>query len=67
MPSVGYTSQINGSYGTFNPFVIDAKSSGGAIPGFMPKQTQLTDKRYPEFEQIRFTLRTHGIPHIHHS
>jgi hypothetical protein len=57
MPSIGYTSQINGSTGSFNLFVANPKNNGGAINGFMPKQTQLVDKRYPEFEQIRFTLK----------
>ncbi len=28
-----------------------------SIPGYMPKTTQLTDKRYPDYEQIRFTLK----------
>lgn len=57
MTSIGYTSSINGSYGTFNPFIVDPKSSGGAIRGFMPNQVQTNDKTYPEFEQIRFTLK----------
>lgn len=55
--SVGYTSPINGSNVAFNSFVIDKKSSGGAISGWMPQTTQNVDKRYPEFEQIRFTLK----------
>jgi hypothetical protein len=57
MTSIGYTSAINGSMGTFNVFVVNPKNNGGAIRGYMPKQTQLVDKRYPEFEQIRFTLK----------
>jgi hypothetical protein len=57
MTSIGYTNPNSGSYGTFNPFIVNPKSSGGAIKGFMPKQILLVDKRYPEFEQIRFTLK----------
>lgn len=55
--SVGYTSPINGSNVAFNQFVVRPENSGGAIKGWMPQQTQLTDKRYPEYEQIRFTLK----------
>lgn len=55
--SIGYSSPINGSNVAFNSFVIDKKSSGGAISGWMPQTTQNVDKRYPEFEQIRFTLK----------
>ena len=57
MTSIGYTSSINGSYGTFNPFISNPKNKGGAIQGFMTKQVQTNDNRYPEFEQIRFTLK----------
>ena len=55
--SVGYTSPINGSNVAWSNLAIDPKSSGGAISGWMPQQTQTVDKRYPEFEQIRFTLK----------
>lgn len=55
--SVGYTSAINGSNVAFQSLVINKKNSGGAINGYMPQQTQNTDKRYPEFENIRFTLK----------
>ena len=55
--SVGYTSPINGSNVAFNQFVARPTNPGGAINGWMPQQTQLTDKRYPEYEQIRFTLK----------
>jgi len=55
--SVGYTSPINGSNVAFQYLVIRPKNSGGAINGYMPQQTQTTDKRYPEFEHIRFTLK----------
>lgn len=55
--SVGYTSPINGSNVAMQQFIINPKNSGGAINGYMPQTTQLTDKRYPEYEQIRFTLK----------
>ena len=57
MTSVGYFSAIGGSGGSASRFVIDPKSSGGAIQGFMPQQIQNVDKKYNEFEQIRFTLK----------
>jgi hypothetical protein len=55
--SVGYSSPINGSNVAFQQFILNPKNSGGAINGYMPQTTQLTDKRYPEFEHIRFTLK----------
>ena len=55
--SVGYTSPINGSNVAFQSFVVNPKNSGGAINGYMPQTTLNTDKRYPEFEHIRFTLK----------
>lgn len=55
--SVGYTSPINGSNVAFQAFVVRPANSGGAINGYMPQQTQNVDKRYPEFEHIRFTLK----------
>jgi hypothetical protein len=55
--SVGYSSPINGSNVAFNFLAINPKSSGGGIRGWMPQTTQNVDKRYPEFEQIRFTLK----------
>lgn len=55
--SVGYTSPINGSNVAFQAFVVRPANSGGAINGYMPQTTQLTDKQYPEFEHIRFTLK----------
>jgi hypothetical protein len=57
MTSIGYSSAINGSNVAFNKFAIDRNNAGGAIKGWMPQQVQTTDKRYPEFEQIRFTLK----------
>jgi hypothetical protein len=55
--SVGYTSPINGSNVAFQFLVVKPANSGGAIRGYMPQQTQNVDKRYPEFEQIRFALK----------
>jgi len=55
--SVGYTSPINGSNVAFKAFVVRPNNSGGAINGYMPQQTQNVDKRYPEYEYIRFTLK----------
>jgi hypothetical protein len=55
--SVGYTSPINGSNVAFTIFARNLASPGGAIRGYMPQTTQNVDKRYPEFEQIRFTLK----------
>jgi hypothetical protein len=55
--SIGYTSPINGSNQAFAIYATDPKSAGGAIRGWMPPVTQNVDKRYPEFEQIRFTLK----------
>jgi hypothetical protein len=55
--SIGYSSAINGSNVAFAILAKNPKNSGGAINGWMAKETQTTDKRYPEFEQIRFTLK----------
>ena len=55
--SVGYTSPINGSNAALQSAVVRPSNSGGAIRGYMPQTTQNVDKRYPEFEQIRFTLK----------
>ena len=55
--SVGYTSPINGSNVAFQYLVVNPKNSGGAIKGYMPQAVQTNDKTYPEFEQIRFTLK----------
>jgi hypothetical protein len=57
MTSIGYTSPINGSNVAFTFLVKNPKNSGGAINGYMPQTNQNVDKRYPEFEQIRFTLK----------
>uniref|UniRef100_A0A6C0ICP4 Uncharacterized protein n=1 Tax=viral metagenome TaxID=1070528 RepID=A0A6C0ICP4_9ZZZZ len=55
--SIGYSSAINGSNGAFNIFASEPKNAGGAIRGWIPQTTILTDKRYQEYEQIRFTLK----------
>lgn len=55
--SVGYSSPINGSNVAFQQFVVKPTNPGGAINGYMPQTTINVDKRYPEFEQIRFTLK----------
>ena len=55
--SIGYTSPINGSNTAFSIYAKNAKNAGGAIQGWMPQQTQNVDKTYPEFEQIRWTLK----------
>lgn len=58
MTSIGYFSSIGGSGGKASPFVVDAKSSGGAIKGYMPQQNQTVDKSYENgLETIRFTLK----------
>ena len=57
MPGIGYFSPVGGSGGQSSRYVIDKKSPGGAIQGYMPQQTQTVDKRYNEYEAIRFTLR----------
>jgi hypothetical protein len=55
--SIGYTSPINGSNVAFSIYARNPASPGGAIKGWMPQTTQLTDKRYPEYEQIRYILK----------
>lgn len=55
--SIGYTSAINGSNVAFQSWVVNPASSGGAIRGYMPQQTQNVNKQYPEYEHIRFTLK----------
>jgi hypothetical protein len=55
--SIGYSNPINGSNVAFSIFASRPGNSGGAIQGWMPQATQLTDKRYSEFENIRQTLK----------
>ena len=57
MTSIGYTNSIGGSNVAYNFLAASPKYSGGAIPGWMPQQIQNVDKTYPDFEQIRFTLK----------
>jgi len=57
MPSIGYTSRFNGSNVAFAIFARSPSSPGGAIQGYMPQSTYTTNKEYPEFEHIRFTLK----------
>jgi hypothetical protein len=55
--SIGSSNPIGGSNVAFSIFARSIKSPGGAIKGWMPQQTQNVDKTYPEFEQIRWTLK----------
>jgi hypothetical protein len=55
--SIGYSSAINGSNVAYGSFAANPKNPGGAINGWMPQQTQLVDKKYVDYEQIRFTLK----------
>jgi len=57
MTSVGYTNAISGFNTAYAGFARDPKSPGGAINGWMPQPLQTNDRRFPEFEQIRFTLK----------
>ena len=55
--SVGFSNPIGGSNVAFSIFAKSIGSPGGAIQGYMPQTTQNVDKRYPEYEQIRYTLK----------
>lgn len=55
--SIGYTSPINGSNVAFSIFAKRPGNAGGAIQGWMPQTTQNVNKMYPEYEQIRYTLK----------
>jgi len=55
--SVGYSNPISGSNVAFQFLVVRPSNSGGAITGYMPQTTQNVDKRYPEYEQIRYSLK----------
>lgn len=57
MTSIGYFSAVGSSGGQASKFVVDPKSSGGAIQGYMPQQNQTVDKEYENFESVRFTLK----------
>ena len=54
--SVGYTSAFNGSNIAFRRFAVFPLSRGGAIPGYSAPATITTDRRYPEYENIRKKL-----------
>jgi hypothetical protein len=55
--SIGYSSPINGSNIAFSIFAKRPGNAGGAIQGWMPQTTQNVDKTYPNYEQIRYTLK----------
>jgi hypothetical protein len=55
--SIGYSSAFNGSNVAFTKFAINPKNPGGAINGWMPQTIINVDKKYEDFEQIRFTLK----------
>ena len=55
--SIGYSNPIGGSNVAFSIFAKNVRNPGGAIQGWMPQPTQNVDKTYPEFEQIRWTLK----------
>ena len=55
--SIGSTNPIGGSNVAFNFFGISPNSPGKGIRGWMPQATYNTEKRYQEYEQIRFTLK----------
>ena len=55
--SIGYTSPINGSNVAFSIYAKRPGNAGGAIQGWMPQTTQNVDKTYPNYEQIRYTLK----------
>ena len=54
---IGFTNPIGGSNVAFNFFGISPNSPGKGIRGWMPQATYNTEKRYQEYEQIRFTLK----------
>ncbi len=62
--SVGYTSAFNSSHRGMSMFVRQPDSPGGAIRGWMPQTLLLTDKRYPEYEQIRYILTNSWNNHV---
>jgi hypothetical protein len=55
--SIGYSSPINGSNVAFSIYAKRPQNAGGAIQGWMPQTTQNVDKTYPNYEQIRYTLK----------
>lgn len=55
--SIGYSNPISGSNVAFSIFAKRPGNAGGAIQGWMPQTTQNVDKTYPNYEQIRYTLK----------
>jgi hypothetical protein len=55
--SIGFQNPISGSNSYFRMFAYDPRSPGKGISGYMPQTLYNVDKRYPEYEQIRFTLK----------
>ena len=55
--SIGFSNPIGGSNVAFSIFARRPGNAGGAIQGWMPQTTQNVDKRYSEYEQIRYTLK----------
>jgi hypothetical protein len=55
--SIGSTNPIGGSNVAFSIYAKRPGNAGGAIQGWMPQTTQNVDKSYPNYEQIRFTLK----------
>ena len=55
--SIGFSNPIGGSNVAFSIFAKRPGNAGGAIQGWMPQTTQNVDKRYPDYEQIRYTLK----------
>jgi hypothetical protein len=56
MTSIGYTNAIGGFNTAYAKFAKDPKSPGGAIKGWIPQPVINGDRRYPEWQNIRFTL-----------
>ena len=55
--SIGFSNPIGGSNVAFSIFAKRPGNAGGAIQGWMPQTTQNVDKTYPNYEQIRYTLK----------
>jgi hypothetical protein len=55
--SIGFQNPISGSNSAFRMFAYSPTSPGKGIRGYMPQDLYNVDKRYPEYEQIRFTLK----------
>lgn len=56
MTSIGYTNAIQGSNTAWAILAADKNSPGGAIQGWMPQPNNNGDRRYPEWQNIRFAL-----------